>query len=77
MIRRAREEGLKVMIGCMLESSVGIAAAAQLAPLADYLDLDAHLLLQSDPYDGIPCHDGELIPSGEPGLGVFPRGTGE
>jgi len=72
MIRRARDEGLKVMIGCMLESSVGIAAAAQLAPLADYLDLDSHLLLTSDPYSGIPCVDGELRPSGEPGLGVRP-----
>lgn len=77
MIRRAREEGLKVMIGCMLESSVGIAAAAQLAPLADYLDLDSHLLLQSDPYEGIPCEDGALLPSGEPGLGVSPTGYDE
>jgi L-alanine-DL-glutamate epimerase-like enolase superfamily enzyme len=73
MIRRAREEGMKVMIGCMLESSVGIAAAAQLGPLADYLDLDSHLLLARDPYEGIPAIDGALVPSGAPGLGVRPR----
>jgi len=64
---------LKVMIGCMLESSVGIAAAAQLAPLADYLDLDSHLLLARDPYEGIPAVHGTLVPSGRPGLGVQRR----
>jgi L-alanine-DL-glutamate epimerase-like enolase superfamily enzyme len=73
MIRRAREEGMKVMIGCMLESSVGIAAAAQLAPLADFVDLDSHLMLTHDPYDGVPCADGALLPSERPGLGVWPR----
>jgi L-alanine-DL-glutamate epimerase-like enolase superfamily enzyme len=73
MIKRAREEGMKVMIGCMLESSVGIAAAAQLGPLADYLDLDSHLLLARDPYEGIPAVDGALVPSGAPGLGVRRR----
>ena len=77
MIRRAREEGLQVMIGCMLESSVAIAAAAQLAPLADYLDLDSHLLLTDDPYEGIGCQDGLLEPSGRPGLGVRPRAPGD
>lgn len=73
MIQRAREEGMKVMIGCMLESSVGIAAAAQLAPLADYLDLDSHLLLAHDPYEGISAVQGTLVPSGRPGLGVERR----
>jgi L-alanine-DL-glutamate epimerase-like enolase superfamily enzyme len=73
MIQRARDEGMKVMIGCMLESSVGIAAAAQLAPLADYLDLDSHLLLSRDPYEGIPAVKGTLVPSGKPGLGVWRR----
>jgi L-alanine-DL-glutamate epimerase-like enolase superfamily enzyme len=70
MIRRARDEGLRVMIGCMIESSVGIAAAAQLAPLADYVDLDSNLYLADDPYTGLACRDGCLTPSGRPGLGV-------
>jgi L-alanine-DL-glutamate epimerase-like enolase superfamily enzyme len=73
MISRARDCGLKVMIGCMIESSVSIAAAAQLAPLADYVDLDSHMYLAADPYDGIPCTRGQLIPSGKPGLGVWER----
>jgi L-alanine-DL-glutamate epimerase-like enolase superfamily enzyme len=73
MIQRARDCGLQVMIGCMIESSVSIAAAAQLAPLADSLDLDSNLYLAADPYDGIPCAAGELIPSGKPGLGVWKR----
>ena len=71
MIRHARDLGMKVMLGCMIESSVGIAAAAQLAPLADYLDLDSHLYLENDPYQGIECKDGRLMPSGRPGLGVW------
>jgi L-alanine-DL-glutamate epimerase-like enolase superfamily enzyme len=75
MIRRARECGLQVMIGCMIESSVSIAAAAQLAPLAEYLDLDSNLYLAADPYDGVPCVAGELKPSGQPGLGVWKRET--
>jgi len=49
MIHLARASGLKVMLGCMIESSLGISAAAQLAPLADWLDLDGHLLLADDP----------------------------
>ena len=69
-IRRARDEGLRVMIGCMIESAVGIAAAAQLAPLADYVDLDSNLYLTNDPYEGILCVDGLLQMSGRPGLGV-------
>ncbi len=73
MIQRARDCGLKVMMGCMIESSVSIAAAAQLAPLADYVDLDSHMYLESDPYDGIPCIGGQLMPSGKPGLGVWER----
>ena len=47
----ARSLGLQTMLGCMVESSLGIAAAASLAPLVDYIDLDGNLCLQSDPYD--------------------------
>ena len=73
MIGRARDEGLRVMIGCMIESSVAIAGAVHLAPLADYVDLDSHLYLQDDPWTGLNLHHGELTLSGAPGLGVRAR----
>ena len=52
MIRMARSQGLKILIGCMVESTVGIAAAAQLLPLVDYADIDGALLIQDDPAEG-------------------------
>ena len=70
LIHAARAAGLKVMIGCMIESSIGIAAAAQLAPLCDVVDLDGHLLLADDPAGGLACRDGKLVLSNRPGLGV-------
>ncbi len=73
MIRRARDAGLRIMLGCMVESSLGIAAALQLGPLVDWLDLDGHLLLAEDPFSGIGGEGGVLQLSSEPGLGVFPR----
>jgi L-alanine-DL-glutamate epimerase-like enolase superfamily enzyme len=70
MIHTARSCGLRVMMGCMLESSLGIAPAAHLASLLDYADLDGAALLASDPFVG-PCLDGPVIRVGEaPGLGV-------
>lgn len=72
MIRTARELGLKVMLGCMIESSLGIAAPLQLASLADWLDLDGHLLLAHDPFTGIGGAGGRLFLSEKPGLGVEP-----
>ena len=58
------------MIGCMLESSVAITAAAQITPLVDYADLDGHILLADDPYDGMKLENGWIrLPDG-PGLGV-------
>ncbi|MFL5770454.1 MAG: dipeptide epimerase, partial [Chloroflexota bacterium] len=57
MIRRARELGFKVMLGCMEETSVGISAAAMLAGLADWVDLDGNLLLARDPYAGLELGD--------------------
>ena len=71
-IRAARNAGLKVMIGCMIESSLGISAAAHLAPLADYVDLDGHLLLTDDPFEGLECRDGRLVVPSGIGLGVEP-----
>lgn len=59
-LRAAREAGLKTMLGCMIESSVLISAAAHLAELTDDLDLDGNLLITNDPYRGVSCRDGVL-----------------
>ncbi len=72
MIHLARAHGLKIMLGCMIESSLGISAAAQLAPLVDWLDLDGHLLLANDPFTGLGGRSGRLTIGGGPGLGVTP-----
>jgi L-alanine-DL-glutamate epimerase-like enolase superfamily enzyme len=70
MIKTARKFGLKVLLGCMTESSVGISAAAQLAPLANWCDLDGNLLITNDTCAGVRCVDGELILSKEAGIGL-------
>ena len=70
MIAVARAHDMRVMMGCMIETSVGITTAAHLAPLLDYADLDGAALLAADPYRGATIHGGVFsIPSG-PGLGV-------
>ena len=73
MISAARALGMVVMIGCMIESSAGIAPAAQISSLCDFVDLDGHLLLAEDPFEGLGLVDGALVLSPEPGLGVRPR----
>jgi L-Ala-D/L-Glu epimerase len=73
MIAAARALGLVVMIGCMIESSAGIAPAAQISSLCDFVDLDGHLLLAEDPFEGLGLEDGALVLSTAPGLGVSPR----
>ncbi len=70
MAHAARALGLGVMLGCMVESGLGIAAAAQIASLCDHVDLDGNLLLASDPWPGVQLVDGVQLPSDEPGLGV-------
>jgi muconate cycloisomerase len=70
LIHTARAHGLKVMIGCMSESSLAISAGAHLSPFADYLDLDSHLNLLPDPFTGLILEDGRLLPNDLPGLGV-------
>lgn len=60
LIANARELNLKVMIGCMTETSCGISTACQIASLADYLDLDGNLLLSNDPYQSSACQDGNI-----------------
>jgi L-alanine-DL-glutamate epimerase-like enolase superfamily enzyme len=72
MIHAARAHGLQVMLGSMVESSLALSAAAQLAPLADYLDLDGHWLLAHDPFQGAPGERGRIELSDLPGLGVTP-----
>ena len=73
-IRRARELGLKVMIGCMNESTVGSAAIAHLLPFIDHVDMDGPLLLEEDLATGIDYDNGKISYSQEPGLGIHYTG---
>jgi L-alanine-DL-glutamate epimerase-like enolase superfamily enzyme len=70
MAHAARALGLGVMLGCMLESGLGIAAGCQIASLCDHVDLDGNLLLAHDPWPGVELVDGVQTPSAAPGLGV-------
>lgn len=70
MIHVARAHGLRVMIGCMIESSLGITAAAHLSPLVDYADLDGNLLIKNDPFSGVTLNSGKLMLPDKPGIGV-------
>ena len=70
MITRARELGLRVMVGCMTESSVGISAIAQLLPLLDYADLDGSLLIANDPATGVTFDNGRVVYATENGTGA-------
>ena len=73
MIHVARAHNLQIMLGCMIESSVAITAAAHLTPLVDYADLDGNLLVSDDPYVGVTVDKGKLVLPESPGLGVNPR----
>lgn len=68
----ARALGLSVMLGCMIESELGIAQAAQLASLVDHVDLDGHLLITDSPFTGLTLTEGRVVPADSPGLGVQP-----
>jgi L-Ala-D/L-Glu epimerase len=70
MAHAARALGLGVMLGCMVESGLGIAAGAQIAGLCNHVDLDGNLLLAEDPWPGVEFTDGVQLPSDQPGLGV-------
>jgi L-alanine-DL-glutamate epimerase-like enolase superfamily enzyme len=70
MAHAGRALGLHVMLGCMLESGLGIAAGAQMASLCDHVDLDGNLLLREDPWPGVLFVEGVQLPSESPGLGV-------
>jgi L-alanine-DL-glutamate epimerase-like enolase superfamily enzyme len=71
MAELAQSLKMKVMIGCMTETSCAISAAAQLAPLVDWADLDGALLIGNDIYDGMKVIDGECILPDRPGIGVI------
>jgi L-alanine-DL-glutamate epimerase-like enolase superfamily enzyme len=70
MVHAARALGLGVMLGCMVESGLGIAAGASIASLFDHVDLDGNILLRADPWPGVVLVDGVQLPSEAPGLGV-------
>lgn len=73
MIHSAKALGMRIMLGCMIETSVAITAAAHLSPLVDYADLDGNLLITNDPFDGVKVKDGKLILGDGPGLEISPR----
>jgi L-alanine-DL-glutamate epimerase-like enolase superfamily enzyme len=73
MAHAARALRMGVMLGCMLESGLGIAAGCCVAPLCDHIDLDGNLLLAEDPWPGVELVDGVQVPALAPGLGVAPR----
>ena len=72
MAHASRALGLGLMLGCMVESGLGIAAGAHIASLFDHVDLDGNLLLAHDPWPGVEFTDGVQLPSSKPGLGVDP-----
>ncbi|MBN2667221.1 MAG: dipeptide epimerase [Bacteroidales bacterium] len=70
LVNVARAFGMKVMIGCMTETSCAISAAAQLSPLVDWCDLDGNLLISNDPFSGLSVVDGIVALPYRPGLGI-------
>ncbi|MGN0779863.1 MAG: enolase C-terminal domain-like protein, partial [Aristaeellaceae bacterium] len=70
MLTTARALGMKVMIGCMTETSCGISAAAQLSPAVDFADLDGNLLISNDHFRGVQVVGGRLQLPALPGIGV-------
>ena len=72
MTHAARALGLGVMLGCMIESELGIGQALQVAPLVDWVDLDGHLLIADGPFRGLGFADGRVVLSEAAGIGVAP-----
>ena len=70
MITVARALDMKVMIGCMTETSCAVSAASQLSPLVDWADLDGNLLISNDIYEGVKVIDGKLTLNDMPGIGI-------
>ena len=70
MVELARALGMKVMLGCMTETSCAVSAAAQLSPAVDFADLDGNLLISNDLFSGVTVVDGKLTLPSAPGIGV-------
>jgi L-alanine-DL-glutamate epimerase-like enolase superfamily enzyme len=70
MLQLARGLGMKVMLGCMTETSCGISAASHLSPMVDWADLDGALLISNDVFDGTKVVDGKVSIPDRPGIGV-------
>ena len=70
MMTMARQMGMKILIGCMTETSCAVSAAAQLSPLADWADLDGNLLISNDLFDGMTVVDGKVTLPDRPGIGI-------
>lgn len=71
MVNYARAEGMKVMVGCMTETSCAVSAAAQLSPAADFADLDGNLLITNDPFKGVDVVMGKITLPELPGIGLL------
>ena len=72
MATMARALGMKVMVGCMTETSCAVSAAAQFSPYVDFADLDGNLLIANDRFDGVKVVNGKLTLPDRPGIGVIP-----
>ena len=72
MLNYARAEGMKVMVGCMTETSCAVSAAAQLSPAVDFADLDGNLLISNDLFDGMKVEAGRIMLPDRPGIGILP-----
>lgn len=72
MLNYARAEGMKVMLGCMTETSCAVSAAAQLTPAVDFADLDGNLLISNDKFKGMTVVDGKITLPDWPGIGIRP-----
>ncbi|MBQ9410613.1 MAG: dipeptide epimerase [Bacteroidales bacterium] len=73
MVTLARSLGMKVMVGCMTETSCAVSAAAQLSPAVDFADLDGNLLISNDRFDGVKVIEGRLSLPDRPGIGIIPN----
>ncbi len=73
MIGMARALGMKVMVGCMTETSCAVSAAAQLSPMVDWADLDGNLLISNDIFDGVTVVNGKITLADRPGIGIRPK----
>jgi L-alanine-DL-glutamate epimerase-like enolase superfamily enzyme len=70
ILNKAKSLEMKVMLGCMTETSCAISAASQLAPQVDWADLDGNLLISNDPFEGTKIIDGKIVLNDEPGIGL-------